>query len=119
MMYCTANTPWQRTLRTHVANGLGLWHTFKMAHFLIYRHFANAFFAPLFHHFAPGHRFFVHPSRLIQVQEWFTLMRMAYDKEIHAELKRARERKDVNKYSRQILKNLQDLCRFFIPVVSL
>jgi hypothetical protein len=105
-------------MRSHVANGLGFWHTFKMAHFLVFRHFSLLFFAPAFHHITPGHQFFVKPSRLIQVQEWFTLFRLSYDGDVKQLLRAAKSDVRMNDFSKAILGEFKDLCRFFIPVVG-
>ena len=117
MMYTTSNIAWTRNLRTHVANCLGFWHTFKMAHQLVYRHYAMLFFAPLFHHIVPGHNFFIKPSRLIQIQEWFTLLRLAFDDEVQQATINAMKDARINDFSKSILGEFLDLCRYMIPVV--
>ena len=118
-MYTSADIQWVKHMRTNVANCLGFWHTFKMAHFLIYRHFSMLFFAPAFHHIVPGHQFFIKPSRLIQVQEWFTLFRLSFDDEVKTALKNAINDKRMNDFSASVLREYKDLCRFYIPVVRL
>jgi hypothetical protein len=98
---------------------LGFWHTFKMAHILVHRHNANSFLAPLFHHIVPGHEFFPQPSRLIQIQEVFTNLRLAFDDDVQKSLRRAMNDDRMSTEFKAILQNLKDLIQFFIPVVRI
>jgi hypothetical protein len=117
MLYTEKQTSWTKNMRTHVASVLGFWHSFKMANHLVYRKFAFLFFAPAFHHITPGHNFFIKPSRLIQVQEWLTLFRLSFDEDVKKAIKDAEADKRMNSFSRSILREYKDLCRFFIPAV--
>jgi hypothetical protein len=117
MMYTTGDITFVRQLREHTANALGFWHTFKMAHYLIFRQFALLFFGPLFHHIIPGHQFFHKPSRLINIQEWFTLLRLSFDDEVQKALRSAIACDNINEYSKSVLQAFKDLCNYFIPVV--
>lgn len=119
MMYTTGNIKFVVQLRQTTANVLGFWHTFKMAHYLVFRQFSLLFFGPLFHHIIPGHQFFVKPSRLINIQEWFTLLRLSFDDEVQLALRTAFADVRMNDYSKSILQSFKDLCNFFIPVVRL
>jgi hypothetical protein len=117
MMYTTADIKFVVGLRERTANALGFWHTFKMAHYIVFRQFSMLFFAPLFHYIIPGHPFFVHPSRLINMQEWFTLLRLSFDDEVKAAIRTAFADNRINEFSKSILQAFKDLCNFFIPVV--
>jgi hypothetical protein len=117
MLYTTGDIKFVAALRERAANVLGFWHTFKMAHYMIFRQFSMLFFAPLFHYIIPGHPFFVHPARLINMQEWFTLLRLSYDDEVKVALRTALADDSLNDYSKGILQAFKDLCNFFIPVV--
>lgn len=116
-MYTTGDIPFVAQLRERTGNALGFWHTFKMAHNLVFRQFSLLFFGPLFHHIIPGHQFFMKPSRLINIQEWFTLLRLSFDDEVKEELRKAFADQKMNDYSKSILQSFKDLCNFFIPVV--
>lgn len=98
---------------------LGLWHTFKMANILIHRHYALDFLAPLFHFIVPGHTFYPHPSRLIQIQEVFTNLRLAFDADAQEKLKEAMRDARIEPEYKRVLQNLQDLLQFFIPAVHM
>lgn len=97
---------------------LGFWHTFKMAHIIMYRMYAKAFLAPLFHHIIPGHEFYPQPGRLIQMQETFTNLRLAFDSDVRKQLKEAMADRRISECYRDLLQNLKDLLQFFIPTVS-
>jgi hypothetical protein len=115
-----------RKFREVTASGLEFWHTFKMAYFLVFRSFADSIFAPLFHYTCPAHIFFLHPKRLIQVQEACLRLQLAYwQPDIQKSMGELLNMKDADTpkkqqalvAQRQIALNLKDLMEWFLPVV--
>jgi hypothetical protein len=106
-------------MRKGVANVLGAWHTFKMAHFLVYKQQALQIFAPLFHHLIPHQAFWIKPKRLIQMQNVFTQLRMAWDDQVHQALLTARDDPLCSVRMKTYLANLKDLVLFTIPAVRM
>jgi hypothetical protein len=100
--------------RVHVS--LGLWHNYKQACLLVYRKFANWFFAPLFHELWPVDTFYP-KAKIPQITTIFTYMRLSYPT----------WRPKLDQFLAQIIippaslnhaKNLKALMEFFIPTVS-
>lgn len=89
-----------------------------MAHFLVYRTYAKEFMAPLFHYIVPGHEFFEKPSRLIQIQEWFTHLRLAFDTDRRKLLREVLQDQRLQAPHKSVVQNLKDLLYFVIPAVT-
>lgn len=75
------------------------------------------FLAPLFHHIVPGHEFYPQPGRLIQMQETFTNLRLAFDDGVQDLLRAAMADPRITWRYKELLQNLKDLLQFFIPTV--
>jgi hypothetical protein len=115
MMYCPDDT--MSHMRRGVANVLGAWHTFKMAHFLVYKQQSFEIFAPLFHSIIPHQAFWPKPKRLIQIQNVFTQLRLAWNPQVKEALLAARSDPTCTVRMRTYLANIKDLILFTIPAV--
>jgi hypothetical protein len=103
-------------LRKHVFAGFAYWHTMKMGFFAIWRSFAQQFIAGSFHQLYPMFKFKKKPTFLTTVVSHLTTIRVAY-RVFGADLKIALARRELPADIRVSLKNLRDLCEFYIPVV--
>ena len=99
---------------------LGTWHPYKQACSVIWQHWAERTFGPLFNHIIPGANF-NYKARLPTICTFMSYVRMAYP-HIKLNLKSAIETKkakltdnDVIAYSHLV--DLKKLCEYFIPVV--
>lgn len=106
-----------KDLRKRVFVGLAWWHTMKMAFFAIWRTFADSFIAPSFHMLHPKHQFYRKPSYLSTVIVHCTYIRVAY-KSFQNQLTAALATRDLTTRQKNMLRNLQALCEFFIPLVK-
>jgi hypothetical protein len=103
-------------MRTTMPIMLGMWHNFKMAHLLIYRLFASTVFAPLFHHMVGGQAY-VRPKKLSKMQIVFTRLRLAWPM-VKQHFKDVKADPRTQLHQADLLQQVQDLCKFFIPAVS-
>jgi len=102
-------------MRKYMVLQLGLWHSYKMAHELLYRHFALELFAPLFHSQIPSSEF--RPkTRLVHMERTFTCLRLAWHN-CSDYFKECMESKRTAPHQKDVLQNIKDLCNFFIPAV--
>ena len=98
---------------------LGLWHRYKQANSVVWRHWGPRFLAPFFNHFVPGANF-TGKARLITIITYFTYIRLAapsFAKQLQDAIKAARAdlaRPLVLLY----LLDLRCLVFFCIPVVG-
>jgi hypothetical protein len=97
---------------------LGSWHPYKQANLIVWGHWGQRWFGPLFHDLIPNGKFFKSP-RLITVATFFTYVRLAYPY-FRNDLKNAMAK---SKGDTQVpatyaaLLDLHQLLEFFIPVV--
>lgn len=103
--------------RARCALTLGLWHNYKQVSYTLYRAYADELFAPMLHFFFPNSHFYTKPKLLSIVQTAFTQVRLAYPT-IRDELTALLRSQTLKPAIRQYAQNLQDLCEFFIPAVS-
>lgn len=103
-------------MKSYLVPLLGSWHVLKMANICVWRMALSTFTGPLFHFLFPHAKIKFTP-RLIAVTRILSLIRLSYPhfkeslaEHLHNETKADR---------RQYLRNLQDLCEFFIPAVFL
>jgi hypothetical protein len=103
-------------MRKYVFVNLGLWHTYKHVSLLTWRKFGPSVMAGLWHNLWPDSIFFTKP-RLQTVTEIFTYLRLAYPS-FKKELQRAIDADKPGLQSKICLRNIQDLCEYYIPAVS-
>ena len=105
-------------MRSWLTVTLGTWHPYKQASQVVWRHWADRVFGPLFHDLIPDANFNV-KARLSTVTTFLTYVRLAFP-HFRTELNEARARLKADGNKRKELSQLNDLsrlCRFFIPVV--
>ena len=102
--------------KRHCSFILGLWHPVKHLFEKIWQRFFSLV-APLLHFLMPGSKA-MFKVRLPKMTEAFTLLRLAATPTVRRQLKAALVDPAVLEASRSWLTNLQDLLRYFIPVVS-
>ena len=102
--------------KRHCSFILGLWHPVKHLFEKIWQRFFSLV-APLLHFLMPGSKA-MFKVRLPKMTEAFTLLRLAATPAVLRQLKAALADPAVLEASRSWLTNLQDLLRYFIPVVS-
>ena len=107
-----------RCLRESVVCTLGWWHSFKTAAFLIYHRFHADIFAGLFHSLYPANEFFPKPSNLSGILALMSFINIGYP-EFKAPLQAALANDDLDPNMKNHLLNIQSLCEFFIPVVTI
>ena len=99
---------------------LGTWHPYKQANLLVWHHWGQRIFGPLFHDLVPNGGFFDKP-KLITIATFFTYVRLAYPY-FRGVLEAAMERHKGDKrwpHVHAALLDLHQLLEFFIPVVRL
>ncbi len=106
-----------KILRGKVAMMLGIWHPYKDANMLLWKRFGHTFLAPLFHILYPAGIFHTKSPRLTSILSLLSLVRLSYPK-WRANLIEVMECDDVHRELKGHLRNLWDLCEFFIPTVS-
>lgn len=94
---------------------LGSWHVYKMATTCIWRLAGPDFLGPLFHQMFPNSKYPSNP-RLILASRILSMVRLAYPS-FKPELKAAMEREGKTRFEKAHLRNLHDLCEWFIPKV--
>jgi hypothetical protein len=103
-------------LRKHIFASFAFWHTMKMGFFAIWRSFANEFLAGLFHQLYPQYIFKKKPTFLTSLVSVLTTVRIAY-RIFGPILKQAMAERDKPRSVKVALRNLRDLCEFYIPTV--
>jgi hypothetical protein len=97
---------------------LGTWHPYKQANILIWTHWGQRYFGPLYHDLIPSGLFFEKP-KLIVIATFFTYVRLAYPyfkAELEAAMAETKKDEEFpDKYA--ALLDLHQLLEFFIPVV--
>lgn len=106
-----------KTMRKVFGCGLGLWHNYKQTCGKLYKKFAKVFFAPMFHASNPNNSFWERPKYLETLVYHFSLIRIAYPS-FKAALTAALADPACELKNRTHLFNLQALCEYFIPAVS-
>jgi hypothetical protein len=104
-------------LAVRVAPILGLWHPLKQLMLLIWRRFANSFFAPYLHNLIPGSRYHEKPQ-LVKLHSLFTYLRLVYPN-VQLALHALLENQVLTEAGRQLTRNLIDLFEFYIVLVRL
>ncbi len=95
---------------------MGIWHPYKDANILIWRRFGYSFLARLFHTLYPDGIYSDKP-RLTQVLSLLTTVRLSYPK-WKPQLDNLRETAGLDRKLTGHIRNLHDLCEFYIPTVS-
>jgi len=100
----------------------GTWHAYKQVCSVIWDHWAERVFAPLFHHLIPNANF-RRSARLSSIATFMTYVRLAYPS-FKTQLKRAtlyhkRRNGQRDKVATSQLRDMRKLFEFFIPVVRL
>jgi hypothetical protein len=106
-----------RLLRRYTSLSLAWWHNYKWATKQIVRVFAIDFIIPLFHHLFPDRGFAIDKISHTSLVTYLSYIRLSYDS-FRPDLTAALARPDLTVIQRTQLTNLQDLCEFFIPVVT-
>ena len=109
-------------IRRWLSPTLGAWHSYKMANILIYRTFAHTFMGHL--HFAmnPTQPWFPNQHRLPKLVLRFTWIRLAYPrfrKSLQDAIRFMEQRQEHKKAGYIHLRNLQILCEWYIPLVTI
>ena len=97
---------------------LGIWHPYKKAAEVVWRHWLPSFFGPLFHEIMPAAKCFKQ-AKLRNIAQFFTLCRLAYPS-FKTQLESAIASASVDIEHPEVvssLNHLRDLLEFFIPVV--
>jgi hypothetical protein len=115
MMYDTSGAG--ENLRKYIGLSLAWWHNYKWVAKRIIIVFSNDFFGPMFHYLYPTAVWRPKKLRLSVASTYLQYVRLAYPA-FQASLRRALGRGINTPRQRRILTNLQQLCEFFIPVVS-
>ena len=105
-----------KNFRKYCGISLAWWHSYKWATKYIMKVFSTDFIAPYLH--------FMFPSRTLNIEAmqhtnhvtYLTYIRLAYPS-FKEELAIAMSRPGLTVKQRSMLRNLRDLCEYFIPVV--
>jgi hypothetical protein len=104
-------------LRRYTFCSLAWWHSYKWATKEVVKVFSSDFLAPWFHHLWPEREFdsakISHPARTT----YLSYIRLAYPK-FRVLLEKGLAKEGLTQRQRTLFTNLQDMCGFFIPVVS-
>ena len=98
---------------------LGVWHPFKQASSVIWKTWGQRILGPYFNHVCPDANFF-ETAKLGTVTTYLSYIRLAYPL-FKKELKLAiteTQTNQINQVPVSNLRDLRDLCEFFIPTVS-
>ncbi len=97
---------------------LGTWHIYKQANTVVWKHWSERIFAPLFHDLIPDANF-NKKARLTTISVFLTYVRLSYPSfrdELNAALKSVTDANQRVAISH--LRDLKKLCEFAIPVVG-
>jgi len=107
-------------MRSWLCLSFGTWHAYKQVCSVIWDHWSERVFAPLFHHLIPNANF-RRSARLSSIATMMNYVRLAYPS-FKEQLKRAtryhkRRSAAQDKVATSHLRDLRKLFEFFIPVV--
>ena len=101
---------------------LGTWHPYKQACTVVWQHWAQRIFGPLWNHLIPGANF-MSKARLPSICTLLTYVRLAYPhfkRQLSSAIRTSRARVTDNEVvAFTNLVDLKKLCEYFIPVVSM
>lgn len=104
-------------MRQWLCVSLGVWHPYKQANNVIWKHWGRRILGPYFNHLVPNANFFEKP-KLVTMATFFSYIRLAYPRfqsMLIEAIKSARSKGDAVALS--TLVDLRALLTFFIPVV--
>lgn len=113
-MYDVSNAGWQ--FRTLTCLSLAWWHSYKWTAKLLLKVFSADIFAPYFHHLYPNQAFNVESLSLSACATYMSYIRLAYPM-IKPELMRVMATPNMDFRQKAMLRNVQDICECYIPVV--
>ena len=105
-------------LRKFLSCNLAYWHSFKQATKMIWKGFANTIWARMWHRMYPGSKFNVINPSPQEAAMHMVYMARAYPV-FKAELEAAITEGSADEAGKAMLLNIQFLCEFAIPAVSL
>lgn len=107
-----------RKLRTYTSLSLAWWHSYKWATTRIVQVFSNDFIGPMFHFLHPRRVYCPDKMKLPATSTYLSYIRLAYPS-FRQQLSRALQNDVLLPPQKTLLKNLQAMCEFFIPVVNI
>ena len=108
--------------KSWLAPTLGMWHSYKQANIEVLRLYMNEFFAGLHFKMTPGQPLYLTSKKLSPILMQFSWVRLAYPAfrdQLKAALLHMETVNSTSKAGYRHLKNLEFLCDWFIPVVSI
>lgn len=105
-----------RKLRTFASVNLAPWHNFKHGVELIWKNWANEIFAPMYHYMYPQNKFAIKYQSPQEPLMHMMLLCQAYPS-FKAQLKSGIEQDGAKKTNVCLLRDLEFLCEYAIPVV--
>ena len=110
-----------RPMRSWMCLTFGTWHAYKQVCSVIWDHWSERVFGPLFHHLIPNANF-RRTARLSSIATFMTYIRLAYPSFKNqlrtATLYHKCRSASNDKVALSHLRDLRKLCEFFIPVVG-
>ena len=113
-MYDTTNAGWH--FRTLTSLSLAWWHSYKWTAKLLLKLFSADIFAPYIHHLFPNQGINVESISLSAATTYLSYIRLAYPL-FKPALLLAMAAPNMDFRQRTMLRNIQDICECFIPVV--
>lgn len=106
-----------RRLRTFTSLSLALWHSYKWATKRILQVFSNDFIGPMFHFLQPNREYTPDKMKHPAATTYISYIRLAYPS-FKRQLVEALQKNVFLPRQKTLLRNLETLCEFFIPVVT-